>query len=367
MSSRRHVILGGSGFIGRHVAWALCRRGDTVLVADRDPPPPFPGRATRPAHVLIDLARSDLRELIQDGDVVHHYAWSTVPGTAQDDPMGDLDGNLRASVRLLDVMSRRCGTTLVFASSGGTVYGRLRVVPADEDHPLDPVTAYGVSKVAAEKYIGFYRARNGVDARIARISNPFGVGQDPARRQGAASIFVQRALAGESIEVWGDGSIVRDYLHVADLTAGLLAVADAAPERLGGSPVVNLGSGEGVSISRLLRILAARTRRPLRVRHTSARSFDIPVNVLDIGRARRRLSWWPRITLAEGIDRMVEEYRAGGHFYSRLPHNDDTSDAAEIGPGTVGALPSARSADPEARTACCDGKIVFAQKCSSQE
>ncbi len=320
--ANRHLVLGGSGFIGRHLALALLRRGETVVVADRHPPRALPAAmlpaaAPRAAFVALDLATADLAALLQDGDVVHHCAWSTIPKTANDDPLADLDTNLRGTLRLLDALAARAGTRLVFASSGGTVYGRLRETPVREDHPLDPITAYGVSKLAAEKYIGFYRASRGLDARIARISNPYGIGQDPWRKQGAASVFLHRALAGQPIEVWGDGSVVRDYLHVADLTAGLLALADA-PATASGPAVFNLGSGEGVSIDRLLAALGARLQRALAVDYLGARAFDVPVNVLDISRAREHLGWSPRLDLAAGLDRAVLDHAAGLRDHSTL-------------------------------------------------
>lgn len=329
MPARRHVVLGSSGFIGRHVALALRRRGDAVLVVDRNPPRPCPAGITDPPSLIADMRDTDPADIIRDGDIVHHYVWSTIPKTANDDPLADLDANLRLTVRILAAVARRRGTTLLFASSGGTVYGKLRVVPAKENHPLEPITAYGVAKLAAEKYIGFYRAAHGLDARIARIANPFGAGQDPGRRQGAASAFVRRALAGGQIEIWGDGEVVRDYLHISDLARGLLALADAASENLGKSPVFNIGSGRGVSVNTLLDLIGARLRRPLCVVRGAPRSFDVPVNVLDITRAWRRLGWRPRLDLAEGLDLTIGDYRAGTVWYSSLPsRKKDASRAA---------------------------------------
>ena len=316
----RHVILGGCGFIGRHVALALLRRGETVVLAGRAPPiePPPDVDPSLVSFVPFDLATHDWGGLLRDGDVVHHYAWSTVPKTANESPLADLDVNLRGTLRLLEALRRRQGTRLVFSSSGGTVYGHLRRTPVDEEHPLDPVTAYGVSKVAAEKYLGFYRGIHGLDCRIARISNPYGVGQDAQRKQGAASIFLQRALAGEAIEVWGDGAVVRDYIHVVDVAAGLLALADAPPERLGAEPVFNIGSGEGVSINAMLALLRHRLGRPLDVRYLPGRTFDVPVSVLDVARARTVLGWRAGLDLAAGIERVMTDYREASALFSSL-------------------------------------------------
>lgn len=290
------------------------------MIADRSPlkePLPQAG-PDQPAFVSCDLASAEWDALLRDGDVVHHYACSTIPKTANDEPLSDLDVNVRGTLRLLDALRRRSGIRLIFPSSGGTVYGPLRHTPVGEEHSLDPITIYGVSKVAIEKYLGFYRAMHGLDVRIARLSNPYGVGQDPSRKQGAATTFVMRALAGEPIEVWGDGSVIRDYIHISDAVAGLLAIADAPADSLGEHPVFNIGSGKGVSIAEILQKLEERVGGALRVTYSPSRGFDIPCNVLDIGRARSVLGWTPKLTFDAGMDLMIDDYRSGRSCYSTL-------------------------------------------------
>ncbi len=302
------------------MALALLRRNDAVVIADRSPikeaPPDV--NAALLSFVRCDLASADWDSLLRDGDVVHHYACSTIPKTANDDPLGDLDVNVRGSVRLLEALRRRHGTRLVFPSSGGTVYGPLRHAPVPEDHPLDPITIYGVSKVAIEKYLGFYRGIHHLDLRIARLANPYGVGQDPRGKQGAATTFLNLAMADEAIEVWGDGSVVRDYIHIADTVAGLLAVVDAAPVPFSDHPIFNIGSGKGVSIREMLALLEDRLGRAIRVRYLPSREFDVATNVLDIERARLILGWSPRLEFSAGMDLMIRDYRAGRSVFSTL-------------------------------------------------
>src|ERR1700676_4700777 len=316
----RHLILGGSGFIGRHVALALLRLNDVVVVANRSLMKEAPPDANLEllSFVPCDLASADWDAILLDGDVVYHCACSTIPKTANDDPVGDLDVNVRGTLRLLEALRKRHGTRLVFLSSGGTVYGPLQHTPVSEDHPLNPITAYGASKVAIEKYLGFYRAMYGLDLRVARLSNPYGQGQDPRGKQGAASIFLHLALANQPIEVWGDGSVVRDYIHVADLVAGLLAVVDAAPERLTDHPIFNIGSGKGESVKDILAFLEERLGRALHVTYQPGRQFDVNINVLDIGRARKILDWFPRLDFRTGMDLMIRDHVAGSSNYSTL-------------------------------------------------
>ena len=335
----RHLILGGGGFIGRHVALALLRRNDVVVIANRSPmkeaPPDANGELL--SFVQCDLATAEWDAILLDGDVVHHYACSTIPKTANDDPVGDLDVNVRGTLRLLEALRKRRGTRLVFPSSGGTVYGPLQHTPVSEDHPLNPITAYGASKVAIEKYLGFYRAMYGLDIRIARLSNPYGQGQDPRGKQGAASIFLHLALANQPIEVWGDGSVVRDYIHIADAVAGLLTVADAEPELLIDHPIFNIGSGRGVSITDILAFLEERLGRALHVTYLPGRQFDVTINVLDIRRARLVLDWFPRLEFRAGMDLMIRDYVAGLNYSTLLPVFDHSHFAAAkiLASGTI--------------------------------
>ena len=310
-----HLILGGLGFIGRHVARNLLQSGARVTIADRAE---APGRIDEVAtdYRRVDLRQVDWPELIGDADIVHHYAWTTIPRTANEDPVGDLEQNLRVSVELLEALRHLSGRRMVFASSGGTVYGPLRQIPAPEEHPFKPVTAYGVSKAAVEMYMAFYRASYGMDCRVARISNPFGTGQDPRRLQGAASAFIYKAFAGEEISIWGDGSVVRDYIHITDVAAGLARLAEIDAADCGDVRTFNIANGTGTSLTDILDVLAARLGRSPRVSYLPGRNFDIPTSVLDITRAREVLSWSPALSFAEGCDRMIGELEEGSTWLS---------------------------------------------------
>jgi UDP-glucose 4-epimerase len=201
---------------------------------------------------------------------------------------------------------------LVFASSGGTVYGALRRVPARESDALAPLGAHGAGKAAAELYLGVYRSLHGLDCRVARIANPFGAGQDPTRGQGAATTFLHHALAGRPITIWGDGEVVRDYIHITDTAAGLAALA-LAP-RMEGAAVFNIASGRGVSLNDIVAELKARLHHPIEVRYEPGRGFDVPVSILDVTLARDMLGWSPRVSFAEGVSRTLADLERGTAF-----------------------------------------------------
>jgi UDP-glucose 4-epimerase len=309
-----HLILGGCGFIGRHVAALLARAGHRVVLVDRTAPTwtPAADAEGRIEWRTLDICAADWDALLADATVVHHYAWSSLPASANANPSGDLTDNVSAMLSMLDALRRRPGTPVVFTSSGGTVYGKLHRVPVPEDHPLAPITAYGAGKASAEIYLGLSRALHGIDCRVARIANPYGAGQDLARGLGAVTTFLHRALTGQPIVIWGDGEVVRDYVHIADVAAALVTLAMAPRQE--GVCTFNIGSGTGVSLNRIVAEIEHVLGRRQDVRREEARPFDVPVSVLDISRARDVLGWAPRLTFADGMARTIADLASQAEF-----------------------------------------------------
>jgi UDP-glucose 4-epimerase len=309
-----HLILGGGGFIGRHVALLLARAGHRVTIATRASPAfRFPTAvAGRIEQLGFEFNSADWDSLLMGVDVVHHYAWSSIPASANANPAGDLLANVGATLGLLDALKRRGEGRIVFASSGGTVYGPLGSMPVNEDTQLAPITAYGASKATAEIYLQLYRKMHGLDCRIARISNPYGAGQDVRRGLGAVTTFVHHALTGKEIVIWGDGEIVRDYVHISDVATCLAQLACAPPSHK--DFIFNVGSGVGISLNELVAELEMCLGRHLDVTRTGSRAFDVPVSVLAIDRARTMLQWSPRLSFAEGITLTLADLEANRLF-----------------------------------------------------
>jgi UDP-glucose 4-epimerase len=312
-----HLILGGGGFIGRHVALLLAGAGHRVKIAGRKPPAfRFPKAvAEQIKWEALDLTAVDWDRLVSGVDVIHHYSWSSIPASANANPSGDLLVNVGATLGLLDALKRQGHGRVVFASSGGTVYGKLRSVPVTEDHPLAPITAYGAGKATAELYLMLYRTMHGLDCRVARVANPYGAGQDLSRGLGAVTTFLHHALTGQEIVIWGDGNVVRDYVHISDVASCLVTLA-CAP-RTEADFVINVGSGTGISLNDIVTELEARLGHRLAVVRTATRAFDVPVSILAIDRARRVLNWSPRLSFSEGIMRTLADLEAG-HIFSTL-------------------------------------------------
>ncbi len=310
----RHLVLGGGGFIGGHVARQLTQACEDVTIAGRRLPPQ-PASSAPLAFIPFQLADVDWDALISSFDVIHHYAWASVPQTAANDPVTDLDVHVRSSLALLEAARRVGGKRLVFTSSGGTVYGPLASGIAQEDDPLRPIGAYGAGKLAAENYIGVYHRSNWVDGRIARLSNPYGPGQDGGRGQGLVSIFARKAVAGETLTIFGDGKIVRDYVHVKDVAAALCKLA-MIPAEESPMPIFNIGSGRGSSINDVVSILSEQLGRSIETRYVPAREFDVRTSVLNVDRARDLLGWSAHTSLEAGIAELLAQFSAEAEMAS---------------------------------------------------
>lgn len=292
------LVLGGTGFIGSSVVDGLLAAGHRVRVFSRSPErfrPPLPGVDYRLA--TLDNIPA-LVEACAGVEVVYHLISTTVPATSNRDPVFDIESNLVAMVRLLQVVRDSGVRRLVYLSSGGTVYGTPETVPIPESHPLRPICSYGIVKVAAENYLHMFHALHGLNHVVLRASNPYGERQGHYGVQGIIGTFLNKLRNGEELEVWGDGSLVRDFLHVDDLAR--LCVAAGESERVG---IYNAGSGRGHSIREVLASIEKAVGRPLPLTWRPGRAFDVPQVVLDITRAGADFAWRPEIELAEGIRR----------------------------------------------------------------
>ena len=267
-----------------------------VRVLDRRPEmfrPPLPGVD----YVTGDLSdTAQIYEALTGMDAVIHLASSTVPATSNLDPIADITGNLVATVRLLEVMRNAGVRKMVYLSSGGTVYGVPDTDPVSETHPLRPISSYGIVKVAIENYLFMEHRLHGLQHVILRASNPYGPRQGHVGIQGIIGTHLWRLARNEPIEVWGDGSIVRDFIHVRDLAA-LCIIALRSP--VTGS--FNAGSGDGASISRVVEAVLKIVGGDIQPIYKPGRSFDVPRVVLDITKARDMLGWVPQIPLDEGL------------------------------------------------------------------
>ena len=198
------------------------------------------------------------------------------------------------------------------------MYGVPKEVPIRETHPTQPICSYGIHKLAIEHYLYLYQQLYGLEYVVLRLANPFGERQRADASQGAVAVFLDKAFKGEEITVWGDGSVVRDYVYVGDVArAFCLAAGRQAP-----SGVYNIGSGRGQSLLELLDGIKELLGRNVARRHVGGRPFDVPVNILDTRLAESVLGWQPRYSFREGLKRTLDYLSRAPSAPLRLPNHD---------------------------------------------
>lgn len=293
------VIVGGGGFIGSHLAEALLNQNNNVTIFDR------PGAAylelLSQKGAVIELGSfsetNDLNRILFGTDILFHLASTTVPKTSIDDPVFDIKTNLIGTINLLNVARDVGIKKLVFSSSGGTVYGIPRVIPITEEHPTNPISSYGITKLAIEKYLALFWTLYGLDYCILRVSNAYGERQVVSGTQGVIPTLITNALNHHEIRIWGDGSVIRDYIHVSDIISAFMAAA----LHKGEPKVFNIGSGIGHSINDIVKTLEELMDESLNLVYETGRPFDVPVNILDTSLARQALKWEAKVNLEAGV------------------------------------------------------------------
>lgn len=292
--------MGGAGFIGSHLVDALTGRGHFVRVFDRPNIDTSNLACSLPFIEVVggDISNeADIKTALSGIDTLIHLVSTTLPKGSNDNPIYDAETNIVGSLKLITLAKELGVQKIVFASSGGTVYGDPIIQPIPETHPTNPICSYGISKLAIEKYLHLFHHLHGLDYVVLRIANPFGERQNPFSGQGAVTTFLWRALTGEPITIWGDGTVARDYFHISDLISAFICTIEGTPP----SHIYNIGGGKAHSLKSVLEVIAEITEKPLNLVFAPTRKLDVPVNCLDISRARDELAWAPKLSLEEGV------------------------------------------------------------------
>lgn len=296
------LVIGGAGFIGLQVSRLLLEAGGDVVILGRGKEPLDLPEGCR--YVQGDYANLGLlRTLLSPGCAVVNLAYSTVPKTSFGDPTFDLLSNLPANVALLQEVQRADVRRLVIVSSGGTVYGAAPVLPIQEDHPTNPISPYGITKLTIDSYARMFHATTDLPVLIARPANAYGEAQRTGVGQGFMAAAIDAIQRGRQVEIYGPEGTIRDYIHVHDVATGILAVLQQGTV----GEIYNLGTGIGASnldLLRLLQGLAAADGFSVQVNHLPERRFDVAANVLDSRKLFHASGWAPRIPLAEGLAAM---------------------------------------------------------------
>ncbi len=294
------LVIGGNGFIGAHLVDELLHQHWEVNVLD------FQERRFGPIPPAVHFVRGDLnqaylvREALTGVQVVFHLAWATIHETSNQDPSADVTANLIPAIHLFEACRQVGVKRVVFTSSGGTVYGPATTLPIPETHVNRPINAYGVTKLAVEKYLHMFNHLHGLDYAILRPSVPYGPYQNPLGRQGAMAVFMYRIAQGLPLTLWGDGHVTRDYFYISDLVDALIA---SATKDLMQDRIFNIGGAEELSLLQLIEYSEKIVGRKAIVEFLPARNFDADRIVLDTTLAKQILHWTPKIGVSEGMEK----------------------------------------------------------------
>lgn len=308
----RILVTGGAGFIGSNVVDRFIAEGHEVAVFD-DLSSGFREFVDSKAKLYVgDLADAAAVEAaIADfrPEVVDHHAAQIDVRKSVSDPLWDARVNVLGSIGLLQACVKHGVRKVVYASTGGALYGEGRQLPATEDHPVNPEAPYGASKHTVEHYLYIWKLLHGLDYTVLRYPNVYGPRQNPHGEAGVNAIFIGLMLEQKRPRIFGDGKAVRDYLYVDDVVdANVLALAGASGEML------NIGTGVGTSVNDIVRELATITGFTDGAIHEPARPGEVQRIYLDASRAKHVLGWSPKVSFAEGLRRTVEWSR-----HNKLP------------------------------------------------
>ena len=301
------LVTGGAGFIGSNIVDAYIQAGHDVVVVD-DLSTGRKENVNPKAHLVkVDIQDAGLEKVFEATkfDVINHHAAQMDVRRSVADPKFDASVNVLGMLNLLELGKKYGVGKVIFSSTGGAIYGEQDYFPADEQHPLRPLSPYGITKLATEKYLFYYKAVYGIQHVILRYANIYGPRQNPHGEAGVVAIFADKMLKGEQPVINGDGKQTRDYVFVGDVVrANLLALAHTI------SDIFNIGTGVENDVNTLFRIIKRSTSSSCEEKHAPAKMGEQLRSVIDSSKAKKILGWIPTVSLEEGLEKTVQYFRS---------------------------------------------------------
>jgi UDP-glucose 4-epimerase len=309
------LITGGAGFVGSHVAERFLAEGWSVHIVDNLVTGKRENLPARAAFHELDIRSREAASLVASlkPNVLVHLAAQMDVRHSVTDPVFDAETNVIGSLNLLEaVRGSAPGTRVVFASTGGAIYGDFTTPPNVETYEKNPESPYAISKLAVELYLAYYGRVHGLEAVALRFGNVYGPRQDPHGEAGVVAIFCGRLLEGRALTIFGDGTQTRDYVYVADVAEATFRAATRPVPKAGKLDVraFNIGTGTGTSVTRLAELLSRAAGRAPILEHAPRRPGEQQDSVVNVSKAARELDWRPAVPLEEGLARSFEWFAA---------------------------------------------------------
>jgi UDP-glucose 4-epimerase len=301
------LITGGAGFIGSNIADALLDKGHDVIVFDNLSSGKKENVDKKAKFYKADIYyKKEVDEIFKKEKpqiVIHHAAQIDVRKSV-DDPFFDAGVNILGSINVLNACVENKVKKVIFASSGGSVYGECRDSAPKEDTKTNPLSPYAIAKNSVENYINFYSVVHGLDYTILRYSNVYGPRQDPHGEAGFVAIFAARMLKNEEVMVFGDGKQMRDYVYVGDVVnANLKSLTK------GKNKIINIGTSKAVSVNELIKVMSKVSGYKKKAQHKPKRDGELFKSFLNINKAKTVLSWSPKVNIEQGIKLTINYFR----------------------------------------------------------
>ncbi|MBL7033733.1 MAG: NAD-dependent epimerase/dehydratase family protein [Candidatus Delongbacteria bacterium] len=300
------LVTGGAGFIGSHTVDALLERGDRVAVVDNLCTGSRANLNPAATFYEMDIQSPDIATVIQEEKITHimHCAAQIDVRKSVEDPVYDARVNILGSINLLQLGQQHGVKKFVLSSTGGAIYGEQDCFPADEKHPLRPISPYGICKLTIENYLFYFQHEFGLDYFIVRYANVYGPRQNSKGEAGVVAIFCDRLLEGGEPVINGDGTQTRDYVYVGDVVrANLMALDSESPD------IVNIGTGVETDVNQIFTLIRDALAIDAAEKHGPGMPGEQQRSVIDNSKAASLLGWRPQVMLTEGIKRTAAYFR----------------------------------------------------------
>jgi UDP-glucose 4-epimerase len=303
------LVTGGAGFIASHVADRFIEQGHKVVIVDNLKMGRLENVHPKAKFYLMDIRAKELEKIFEQEsfDAVCHHAAQMDVRLSVSDPLYDADVNVLGTLNLLQNCVRHNVKKVIFASTGGAVYGEQEIFPCDETHPTRPVSPYGITKLAVEKYLYYYSIEFGLKFVILRYANVYGPRQNPQGEAGVVAIFTSRLLSGGQAIINGDGKQTRDYVYVGDVARMNIKALDYDQ-----NDIFNVGTGIETDVNVVFRHLNKLTGENAEEKHGPSKPGEQKRSVISHEKAKKILNWSPEVDIEEGLKKTVDFFRKKG-------------------------------------------------------